>query len=617
MSTGHQILEKEAKIMQILMELQNNEKELYEKLKYYCKNEEFSVVRECSIKLLEEDETSFIANFFMGEIAFKEGRILESENYYKKAFKVNPDHADLLCSLGIVNFIKNNLDTAKIFFSKALQIEPRNFDLNYNYTIFLCKLESFADAIKYAEICLSLTPDAINILILTANLYEINANLSKALEVFRKLHKLEPENKDHVNKIIDTLKKQNNMSELASFYQELIDSDEDNLSYYLGLSGLLKIQNNPAGCAELNRKAAIKYPNNRDILFDLSASLYELSNFSEATIYIKKLKLIDKDNIKIYDDMLMSMETNLPNIEVNIGTDIKRHFNGSWYRGEHTNYLPSKKNLSEENAIDDYILKGRVPKKPFIDKSMKITTFGSCFARNVTEYLKFRGYAVMGQDMHINSHVVRCGEGMVNTFAILQQFEWAYENKQFSEDLWFGSDKEIATYDAQIRETTKEIFDQTEIFIITLGLSEVWYNKKTEEVFWRAIPKENFNEEIHGFRITTVEENKNNIEKIYNVIRKHRPDAAIIFTLSPIPLNATFRPISCLSANSVSKSILRAALDEVITKYEKNDDKLIYYPSYEIVKDYFVDSYIEDNRHVKTEIIQKIMEKFEQHFCVE
>jgi len=248
---------------------------------------------------------------------------------------------------------------------------------------------------------------------------------------------------------------------------------------------------------------------------------------------------------------------------------------------------------------------------------MKITTFGSCFARNVTEYLKFRGYAVMGQDMHINSHVVRCGEGMVNTFAILQQFEWAYENKQFSEDLWFGSDKEIATYDAQIRETTKEIFDQTEIFIITLGLSEVWYNKKTEEVFWRAIPKENFNEEIHGFRITTVEENKNNIEKIYNVIRKHRPDAAIIFTLSPIPLNATFRPISCLSANSVSKSILRAALDEVITKYEKNDDKLIYYPSYEIVKDYFVDSYIEDNRHVKTEIIQKIMEKFEQHFCVE
>ena len=49
------------------------------------------------------------------------------------------------------------------------------------------------------------------------------------------------------------------------------------------------------------------------------------------------------------------------------------------------------------------------------------------------------------------------------------------------------------------------------LFIFTLGLSEVWENKETGDVFWRAVPYNRYNPEKHNFRVTTVEENKNNI----------------------------------------------------------------------------------------------------------
>ena len=47
-------------------------------------------------------------------------------------------------------------------------------------------------------------------------------------------------------------------------------------------------------------------------------------------------------------------------------------------------------------------------------------------------------------------------------------------------------------------------------------------------------------------------------------MRRHNPRAHIVFTLSPVPLNATFRGVSCVSANSVSKAILRVAVDELL-----------------------------------------------------
>ena len=302
---------------------------------------------------------------------------------------------------------------------------------------------------------------------------------------------------------------------------------------------------------------------------------------------------------------------------------VRKPAHGSWYRGEHCNFAPAKAELREEGGIEKFILKGWTPHRPFVTRQTPVTAFGSCFAAHISSHLSKAGYNILTaasdntKEMNIhNSYVVRFGEGLVNSAVILQQFQWAYEGRKFDENLWYDKNQSFVDYDESVRKQTKSIFEKTELFIITLGLSEVWYNKVTDDVFWRAIPANQFDPAIHGFKMLSVLENKNNICEIYRIIRKYRGvECGILFTLSPIPLVATFRDNSCITSNSVSKASLRVAIDEVMRE-NQDDKKLFYFPSYEIVKEYFVDPLQDDFRHPKHHVINKIMRVFENKFCV-
>ena len=107
-------------------------------------------------------------------------------------------------------------------------------------------------------------------------------------------------------------------------------------------------------------------------------------------------------------------------------------------------------------------------------------------------------------------------------------------------------------------------------------------------------------------------ENYENLVAIYNCIRRLRPEAPIVFTLSPIPLMATFRPVSCLTANSVSKATLRVAIDLFMRDAPAG---AFYFPSYEIVGEIFHEPRLEDNRHLKPEVIATVMDAFARHYC--
>jgi len=61
-----------------------------------------------------------------------------------------------------------------------------------------------------------------------------------------------------------------------------------------------------------------------------------------------------------------------------------------------------------------------------------------------------------------------------------------------------------------------------------------------------------------------VTETRSALEEIDSIRRQYLPKTKIVYTISPVRLRATFRPISALTANSASKAILRAGLDEFL-----------------------------------------------------
>jgi hypothetical protein len=274
--------------------------------------------------------------------------------------------------------------------------------------------------------------------------------------------------------------------------------------------------------------------------------------------------------------------------------------------------MPRQTELTRETLIQDYILKGWMPDKPFIGPQTNIVAFGSCFASNIGNCLQNLGFDI-ATAREGKAYVQTIADGLVNVFAICQQFEWAWENHAPAAELWHGWKGEPFGYDEEVRLATKELFDKADVFILTFGLSEIWYDEVTGGTFWRAIPADKFDKTRHKFRVATSAETAERLRRIYDLIRKYRPAATIIFTLSPIGLAATFRPVSCISANAVSKAVLRAAIDEL--HRSAGDANFYYFPAYEVVTCGFRTPFGSDLRHVHDHILQANMKAFECYFC--
>jgi hypothetical protein len=283
----------------------------------------------------------------------------------------------------------------------------------------------------------------------------------------------------------------------------------------------------------------------------------------------------------------------------------------SYWRGTTTHFHPNDKSFTTEQGLVEHLASGLMPAEPLIGPTTPVAAFGSCFARHIAQYLDKLQYNVVTRGKR--AYVSQFGDGIVNTFAIRQQFEWAWEAREPAVPLWHGYDRAALGYDDAVREQTKEMFNSADIFIITLGLSEIWYDEPTGEVFWRAPPREYFDANRHKFRVSSFSENLENLRAIHRIIRRYRPRSNIIITLSPIPLSATFRPIPCVVADSASKAILRAAVDEFMRS--EADDRLFYFPSYEVVTRAFVRPYMEERRHVHKHVLEFNMRMFERFFC--
>jgi len=301
--------------------------------------------------------------------------------------------------------------------------------------------------------------------------------------------------------------------------------------------------------------------------------------------------------------------------------------NDGWYRGDTINFFPNTRDVTKEelsSEIYTHVLKGWEPKEKLLTTNDLVTAFGSCFAHNIEKYLRKKGFTTsigLYGSADIDNYwgrslILKCGEGFVNTFSIRQQFEWIFDDKIPELSVWKKTRHVMQKYIDDNKEASSRIFYDTKFFVITLGLSEVWYNKKTQKVLWSGVPKSEFDSDIYGFRVSSVQENLENVRAIVDLVRNKRGNIPIVFTLSPVPLAATFRPVSCITASSVSKSILRVAIDELMR--ERPDDKFLhYFPSYELVMNYFRDPWDSDRLHPNQHTINTIMETFIQFYAAE
>jgi hypothetical protein len=222
-----------------------------------------------------------------------------------------------------------------------------------------------------------------------------------------------------------------------------------------------------------------------------------------------------------------------------------------------------------------HILPGHVPTRPIVTEGDAVITLGSCFAAELRRFLDAAGFSAT--NFWVPS-------GLNNTFALKDFVTWCATGSATSGAYRYerGGDGEIREWTPEAeREDYERLLQDARCFVFTLGLSEVWEDSDTGGVFWRGVPDTIFDARRHIFRTSSVEENEENILQIVDMIRRLNRNAPIVLTLSPVPLQATFRPISCFSADAVSKAVLRVAIDRVMDQAPEN---VFYWPSFELLR---------------------------------
>lgn len=297
----------------------------------------------------------------------------------------------------------------------------------------------------------------------------------------------------------------------------------------------------------------------------------------------------------------------VPGEKYTIGKLKEARRSGKYVEG--ANFYPRELELFQDDPaalIREYVLPGHLPAEPLLEMSDNVVTLGSCFASHLRSYLQQAGCS--SDNFWIPEH-------LTTTHAMLDFISWCVTGQETDRGFRYEIDLAETSHD-QIE--ILEYLRNAAAYILTFGLTEIWEDRETGHVFWRGMPKEILNHDRHVFRVTTAEENESNIVAMIDLIRKVSPEAPIVLTLSPVPLKATFREISCVAADCLSKATLRLAIDSVMSKHYPS---VYYWPSFEIVR--WLGAHqsqpsfgigVQDARHVNAELVAQIIDLFVESF---
>lgn len=242
--------------------------------------------------------------------------------------------------------------------------------------------------------------------------------------------------------------------------------------------------------------------------------------------------------------------------------------------------------------------------------SFKIATAGSCFAQHIGRVLRQRNLDYMDcepcpallrpQAERFGYSLYSCRYGNVyTTRQLIQLFDEAFGQRVPEDIIWekddrffdalrpgiepdgFSSADEVRTMRQQHLAAVRQMFENLELFVFTLGLTEYWANRADGTAYPTApgVIAGSYDPDAYEFVNMRVRDVIEDLETFRDRLMQVNPKAEILFTVSPVPLAATASDDHVLVATTYSKSVLRASAGEMAQTY----DNVHYFPSYEII----------------------------------
>lgn len=272
--------------------------------------------------------------------------------------------------------------------------------------------------------------------------------------------------------------------------------------------------------------------------------------------------------------------------------------------------------------------------QPLVNRDDRFFVMGSCFAEEIRLALAAQlGDARVGPDYRqvvfdkqraqIDGLPDRNHLNTYNAYSVLQEIErilglwtpaeddwWQVEGRlqcPYRRMVFADTPETYARICGELDRVLRDGFAAADHFIFTFGMTEVFVNRASGKV---ANQKPGYGygggRDETDYRRVGFAENMAVIGRIVELITRHKPDARIFMTVSPVPLKRTFSGEDIFVANSLSKSTLRAVLGELAAMHQN----VVYFPSYEAVTSSGDSAWAADGRHVQRPVVEAITRTF-------
>ena len=271
-----------------------------------------------------------------------------------------------------------------------------------------------------------------------------------------------------------------------------------------------------------------------------------------------------------------------------------------------------------------------------IDNNTPIGSAGSCFAMEIAHWMQTRGfnYIVTEENIHTTrrTHWSSARWGTIfnvpafrqlieTSFGLrtLPKYIWQIKHRDgrvifrdpFREEIDFGSPEEYEANIPRHREAARSALTNAKVFILTLGLTEVWSFRADGSVLsrnpWQIAPA------YVKRKVLDVADNVRELQLMLDIWRRFNPDIKLIISVSPVPMMKTFRGdrLHVVAATAHSKATLRVAAQQFCDANEG----VYYFPSFEKIMYGSKDPWEADHRHVRPEAVDGVMKMFRTAFA--
>ncbi|MGB8840294.1 MAG: GSCFA domain-containing protein [Aliidongia sp.] len=272
-----------------------------------------------------------------------------------------------------------------------------------------------------------------------------------------------------------------------------------------------------------------------------------------------------------------------------------------------------------------------------------IATAGSCFAQHLVRRLRAAGLRHLDTEP---AHPTLSAEtaaafgyglfsaryGSIYTARqLLQLFRRAYGRFTPLDDVWideqgrcfdpfrptiqpagFATSREFELDRQRHLAAIRALFEQIDVFVFTLGLTECWSDRADGAVYplCPGVAAGHFDAGRHVLLNLGVQDNIADLDAFLAELRAVNPKVRLVLTVSPVPLAATAEPRHVWTATTLSKAVLRVAAEEIARR-----PGVVYFPAYEVVTApaargaYFAD----DLRSVTPAGVDHVMRLFFDH----